>query len=280
MGHNKQKGLVTLVVLVFLLVGLGLSVTLLKTAGQELTAQTLRQEARQWAELLWSLEQVRKGEPLLEPGEKRTLPAVAFRPDCPSVRAELEGSREGIVQKEKLTLLDEKGWPLLVGERVALAMPGVEEQLPFLPAGICEKGRENRTLLVDWDLLRRAAASDLPGKRRLELPLEGEFCRGEGNWNLETQLTGRGVLVIGSHTTFRRGSRVQGDFRILSQGNVLVCSGARLQNVYLYAGGNLVLQKGCRVRGILAARGKVTVEPGAEFTSDGRVLEAFVTSWK
>lgn len=280
MAHNRQKGLVTLVVLVFLLVGLGLSVTLLKTAGQELAAQTLRQEARQWAELLWSLEQVRKGEPLLAPGVKQTLPAVAFRPDCPAVQAELEGSREGIVQREKLTLLDEKDWPLLIGERVALGMPGMEEQLPFLPAGIYEKGRENRTLLVDWDLLRRAAASDLPGKRRLEQPLEGEFCQGKGNWVLDKQLTGRGVLVIGNHTTFRRGSRVQGDFRILSQGNVLVCPGARLQNVYLYAGGNLVLQKGCRVRGILAARGKVTVEEGAEFVAEGKVLEPFVTAWK
>lgn len=280
MAPEKQKGMVSLVVLVVLLVGLGLMVTLLKTAEQELSAQTLRQEAREWAELLWSLQQVRKGEPLLPPGVKRTLPAVSFRPDCPAVTAELEGFQEGDIRREKITLADAKGWPLVSGERLALAMPGVTDRLPFLPSGIYANGRENRTLLVDWERLRRAAGSDLPGKRRLELPLEGECCQGSGSWRLEKELKGRGVLLVGSHTTFARDCRVQGDFRILSQGNVVVRPGARLQAVYLYAGGDLLLQKGCRVKGILAARGKVTVEEGAEFVPEQKVLEPFVTAWK
>lgn len=280
MECRKEPGLVSLVVLVCLLLAAGLTLALVRTAGQELATQTLRQEARQWGELLWTLEQVRTGEPLLQPGEKRALPAVYFRPDCPPVSALLEGEKQGPLHREKLQLLDAEGWPLLAGERLAVAMPGVEENLPFLPTGIYENGRADRTLVVDWNRLHQSAPCDLPQERRLQLPMEGEFCQGRTGWQLEQQLAGRGLLVVAGPVTFHRGSRVTGDFRILSQGDVTVGPGARLQDVYLYAGGDLRLMAGCKVKGILAARGKVTVEPGAEFTPDGRVLEAFVTSWK
>lgn len=280
MGRRKEPGLVSLVVLVCLLLASGLTVTLVRTAGQELAAQTLRQEARQWAELLWSLEQVRNGEPLLKPGEKRILPDVRFRPDCPPVSILLEGERKDLIHRERVQLLDPKGWPLLAGERLAVAMPGVAEKLPFLPTGIYENGRADRTLVVDWNQLHREAPSELPLARRLELPLDREFCRGRSGWQLEKRLTGRGILVVGGPVTFQRSSRVQGDFRILSQGDVTVRPGAQLDRVYLYAGGDIRLMDGCKVKGILAARGKVTVEEGAAFEPDGKVLEPFVTAWK
>ena len=65
MGGRKESGLASLMVLVCLLLVSGVTGILVRTVGQELAAQTLRQEARLWAELLWSLEQVRTGEPML-----------------------------------------------------------------------------------------------------------------------------------------------------------------------------------------------------------------------
>lgn len=280
MEHKKTPGLVSLVVLVCLLLGSGLLLVLVRTAGQELVAQNLRQEARLWTELLWSMERVRTGEPLLKAGERKALPAFRFRPDCPPVSFRLEGSQKGLIHQERLELLDEENWLLLAGERYAVTMPGVDENLPFLPGGIYQNGRANRTLLVDWNRLQQAAPCALPLERRLALPLTGEFCWGKDGWVLQKQLIGRGILVSGGSVIFERSSRVQGDFRILSQGRVTVRPGARLENVYLYAGGDMVLKAGCHVKGILAARGRVTVEEGAEFTPDVRVLEPFVTAWK
>lgn len=280
MGGRKEPGLASLMVLVCLLLVSGLAGILVRTAGQELAAQTLRQEARLWAELLWSLEQVRTGEPMLAPGETRSLPTVQFRPDCPPVSLRLEGEKKGLIHRERLQLLDLKNWPLLTGERLAVTMPGVEEGLPFLPGGMVGDGRASRTLAVDWNQLQQAAPCQLPQSRRLALPLSGEFCKGRTGWQMEKRLTGRGILVVGGPVTFQRGSRVLGDFRILSQGDVTVHPGARLENVYLYAGGDLRLMAGCQVKGILAARGGITVEEGASFTPETKVLEAFVTSWK
>ena len=280
MARRKEPGLVSLVVLVCLLLVSSLTLALVRTAGQELATQTLRQEARQWGELLWGLEQVRTGEPLLPPGEKRRLEPVLFRPDCPPVSVVLEGEKQGPLHREILQLLDAKEWPLLKGERLAVTMPGVEENLPFLPTGICGNGRVERTLVVDWNQLQQAASSALPLDRRQAMPLAGEFCQGRTGWQLEKQLKGRGILVVAGPVTFYRNSRVQGDFRILSQGDVTVHPGAQLDRVYLYAGGDIHLMAGCKVKGILAARGKVTVEKGAEFTPEGKVLEPFVTAWK
>lgn len=280
MERKKEPGLVSLVVLVCLLLASGLTLALIRTAGQELEAQTLRQEARQWAELLWSLEQVRTGEPLLKPGETRTLPAFCFRPDCPPVSVALKGEKKELIHRERLQLLDPENWPLLIGERLAVTMPGVKEKLPFLPTGIYENGRASRTLTVDWNQLYQDAPCELPQSRRLAMPLSGEFCKGRTGWQLEKKMTGRGILVVSGPVTFQRGSRVQGDFRILNQGDMTVCPGARLDKVYLYSGGDMRLMAGCRVRGILAARGRVTVEEGAEFLPDGKVLEEFVTAWK
>lgn len=280
MARRKEPGLVSLVVLVCLLLVSSLTLALVRTAGQELATQTLRQEARLWGELLWSLEQVRTGEPLLPPGEKRRLDPVLFRPDCPPVAVVLEGEKQGPFHRETVQLLDASEWPLLKGERLAVTMPGVEEHLPFLPGGIYENGRAERTLVVDWTRLHQEAPCALPLERRLVLPLTGDFCQGRTGWQLEKRITGRGILVVGGPVTFYRGSRVQGDFRILSQGDVLVRPGAQLDRVYLYAGGDIHLMAGCKVRGILAARGKVTVEEGAVFTPEGKVLEPFVTAWK
>lgn len=280
MEGRKEPGLASLMVLVCLLLVSGLAGILVRTARQELAAQTLRQEARLWAELLWSLEQVRTGEPMLAPGETRLLPAVRFRPDCPPVSLRLEGEKKGLIHRERLQLLDLKNWPLLTGVRLAVTMPGVEERLPFLPGGMVGDGRASRTLAVDWNQLQQAAPCQLPQSRRLALPLSGEFCKGRTGWQLEKRLTGRGILVVSGPVTFQRGSRVLGDFRILSQGDVTVHPGARLENVYLYAGGDMRLMAGCQVKGILAARGRITVEEGASFTPEAKVLEAFVTSWK
>lgn len=113
----------------------------------------------------------------------------------------------------------------------------------------------------------------------MEVPLEGVFCYGRETlqWpekNGKTALLqGSGILVNRGSIRFRQGFRCQGDFRFLANGDITVHSGARLDKVYLCATGALTLEKGARVKGILACRGPVVIQEGAEFEPDPEVLQ-------
>lgn len=90
-------------------------------------------------------------------------------------------------------------------------------------------------------------------------------------------LQGSGILVNRGSIRFRQGFRCQGDFRFLANGDITVHSGARLDKVYLCATGTLTLEKGAKVKGILACRGPVVIQEGAEFEKDESVMGVFCT---
>lgn len=282
MGRAKSRGSITFFFLVMLVLTAGVGTVLLRVLGEEVKSGEISRTARQQSLLFHSACKVLNGEPFLQKGETEQMPAVILAPGQPELilKRNGKGRRDaGYLCEEETLELWQNGYQPMEAVRLQMEMPGAEDGRAA--SGIWDGTLDGTKPKVDFGEFPRLNWSPFPDKERLKAPLAGqlfyESYKKAVKWNGRQQIRGRGILVIPHHLTIGAGCHMEGDFRIFSAGTVTVEGDTVLDKVYIYAAQNINISKNSHLAGILAAKGRVQLEEGAEFVPDASVLEPFRT---